>query len=198
MNAKTGKMVPLLGVGGDETLSLDDNSEVKRFKPVVKYLGPFYLKAGKENTHKIQIPNYIGAVRVMLVAGYNGSYGATEREVIVKQPVMVNATLPRVLGPSEKILVPVNVITTEDKKQDVKSEFENKLIVENPFETKPQNVGFSGAGEKTIYFELEVAKQLGKAQIDVKANSGQDKLTKQLKLQLEHLILIFQKHNLKC
>ena len=174
MNAKTGKMVPLLGVGGDETLSLDDNSEVKRFKPVVKYLGPFYLKAGKENTHKIQIPNYIGAVRVMLVAGYNGSYGATEREIIVKQPVMVNATLPRVLGPSEKILVPVNVITTEDKKQDVRVSLKTNSLLKI-LGNKTQNVSFSGAGEKTIYFELEVAKQLGKAQIDVKANSGQDK-----------------------
>lgn len=172
MNAQTGKMIPLLAVGGDEALNMEDDKDAKRFKPVVQYLGPFFLESGDENTHKVNIPNYIGAVRVMVVAGYGGAYGATEKEVLIKQPLMVTSTLPRVLGPSEKIRVPVNVIAMQDKAQTVQVKVSSNSLLK-VIGSATQQVRFEKAGEQTVYFEYEVAHQLGVAQFRVDVSAGQ-------------------------
>jgi len=181
MSAKTGKMIPLLAVGGDEALNFEDEKDANRFKAVVSYLGPFHLKGGKTNTHKIDIPNYVGAVRLMVVAGHEGAYGAAEKEIKVKQPLMVLSTLPRVLGPSEKVRIPVNVISMQDKAQtvDVKVSTNDLLAVSGPSSKK---VRFEKAGEKTVYFEYEVARKLGIAKFRVDVSSGSNTAFEELEL----------------
>jgi len=69
---------------------------------VVKYFGPFTLDGGiSSNEHKFTMPQYIGSVKTMLVAGYEGAYGKTDKATPVRKPLMVLATLPRVLGPKK-------------------------------------------------------------------------------------------------
>src|SRR5690606_28103726 len=105
--------------GGDDEIALSEESEVNRFKPVVKYLGPFYLEAGKTATHKLVMPQYIGSVRTMVVAAKDGAYGSAEATTPVKQPLMILATLPRVAGPGEEILLPVNIFTSSSNIKNV-------------------------------------------------------------------------------
>ena len=101
-----GKIERLLAIGGDGTIaSKEDDSKSNRFKPVVKYFGPFTLDGGS-NEHKFTMPLYIGSVKTMLVAGYEGAYGKTEKATPVRKPLMVLATLPRVLGPEENVKLP--------------------------------------------------------------------------------------------
>ena len=90
MSAQTGKMAALLAIGGDEGLIYKEDAKANRFKSVVTYLGPFYLDKGEEQNHTIKIPNYIGAVRVMVVGAYEGAYGSSEKEVLVKKPLMAS------------------------------------------------------------------------------------------------------------
>ena len=183
MNAKTGKMISLLAVGGDEALDLEDERDVQRFKPIVKYLGPFYLKKGKSNTHEVHVPNYIGALRVMVVAGYQGAYGAAEKEVLVRQPLMVMSTLPRVVGPSERLRVPVSVISTSDKNQTVDVKVSTNHLLK-PAGASRQRVQFEGAGEKIIYFEFDVAHELGAAEFRVDVNSDKNETHEALELKV--------------
>lgn len=171
MNARTAGLHPLLATGGDQALDFKDMQEVNRFKPVVRYYGPFFLKAGKKASHPIPLPNYLGAVRVMVVAGSNGAFGHAEKEVQVKQPLMVLSTLPRVLGPSEEIVVPVQVMAMNDALQKVKVRVKNLALLERigPAE---QEIQFSKSGEQTVYFRFKVAQQLGAAKIRVEVEGG--------------------------
>ena len=57
------------------------------------------------------MPQYIGSVKTMIVAGYEGAYGKAEKATPVRKPLMVLATLPRVLGPEEKLKLPVTLFT---------------------------------------------------------------------------------------
>lgn len=173
MNAQAGKMASLLAVGGDEGLVYKEDEKANRFKPVVTYLGPFYLKKGSKNTHQVKLPNYIGAVRVMVVAGYHGAYGAAEKEIEVKQPLMVLSTLPRVLGPSERITVPVNVITMDDRIKNVNVRITANDLLQ-PLSPLQQSVAFAKQGEKTAFFEFEVARKLGVARFKVEVSSGKE------------------------
>jgi uncharacterized protein YfaS (alpha-2-macroglobulin family) len=69
---------------------------------VVLFFGPDYTLDGGSKEHRFIMPQYIGSVKTMLVAGYEGAYGKTEKATPVRKPLMVLATLPRVLGPEEQ------------------------------------------------------------------------------------------------
>ena len=77
--------------------------------PLLNSLGPFELSAKGKNTHEIQMPNYVGSVRTMVIAKSGSAYGSSEKTTAVKMPLMVLATLPRVVGPGEKVALPVTV-----------------------------------------------------------------------------------------
>ena len=97
-----GELDRLLALGGSDAAEPTNPDEGKsRFPPVVKFLGPFSLKAGEKRAHEITLPQYVGAVRVMLVAGDGSAYGSAEKSVFVRQPLMILPTLPRVVGPDE-------------------------------------------------------------------------------------------------
>ena len=61
----------------------------------------------------------MGAVRVMLVAGRDGAFGAADKSAFVRRPLMLLATLPRVLGPEENVALPVSVFALEPTVKDV-------------------------------------------------------------------------------
>ncbi|MDH6355516.1 uncharacterized protein YfaS (alpha-2-macroglobulin family) [Dysgonomonas sp. PH5-45] len=171
VGAHAGKMGPLLSIGGDEALK-PSNNPLNRFKPVVKYLGPFTLEAGSTKNHKIKLPNYIGSVRVMVVAGTeSGAYGATEKTVPVNNPLMVLSTLPRVAGPNEDIVLPVNVFVTKDNIKTVTVNIKTKGLLQ-PTEGTSQTVTFTGKGDKVVYFKLKAGSRTGAEQISVKATGG--------------------------
>src|SRR5699024_10782860 len=104
-------------VGGGDEAAGAKNRKADRFKPVVKFLGPFTLKAGKKTSHQITMPNYVGTVRTMVVAGDNekSAYGNAEKTSVVKKPLMVFASLPRKLSPGETVTLPVTVFAMENK-----------------------------------------------------------------------------------
>tara|TARA_R110001592_G_scaffold307299_3_gene581090 strand:+ start:128293 stop:133821 length:5529 start_codon:yes stop_codon:yes gene_type:complete len=173
MSAETGKMAAMLSIGGDEALSFKEDAEANRFKPVVRFIGPFYLKANESATHKLHMPNYIGAVRVMAVAGLDGAYGSAQKEIKVKQPLMVLTTLPRVLGPSEKMRIPINVISTDDRIKNATVKVSSNNLLKNK-DSESKSVVFDGVGDQTIFFDFEVARQLGVAKFKVEVTSGKE------------------------
>ena len=181
LNAQTGEMASLLAVGGDEGLQYKEDDKANRFKPVVKYLGPFYLDGGDDANHELVVSNYIGAVRVMVVSALDGAYGKDEKEIQVKQPLMVLSTLPRVLGPSERLKIPVNVISLDDKIQKVSVKVSTNDLL-RPLEVTQKTVSFQKQGEQVVFFEYEVARKLGVAKFKVEVQSGSENAVEELEL----------------
>ncbi len=173
LGAYGGEVKSLLSIGGGAGDQGPKGKKPDRFKPVVEFLGPFELKPGQTATHSLRMPNYLGEVRAMVVAGdpQKTAYGVAERSAKVKQPLMVLGTLPRVLGPGERAQVPVTVFALEDNISVVNLEMEvgKKLLVEG----KPkQVVRFYQTGEKTAYFEVGVLSSLGKTPVKITATSN--------------------------
>lgn len=181
MSAQTGKISPLLATGGDEALNYKEDAEANRFKPVVTYLGPYFLDKGQEKSHKIHMPNYIGTVRFMVVGGFDGKYGSAEKEIQVKQPLMVLSTLPRVLGPSETVKIPINIITMDDRIKEVKVKIITNEFLK-PLGSNQQIVTIDQKGEKTIYFDYQVARKLGVANFKVEVSAGNHAAFEELEL----------------
>ncbi len=185
IGAYSGSLESLLSIGGDEGMNGKGKDKVNRFKPMVKYLGPFELDANDEQEHEITMPNYIGSVRTMVVAGQNGAYGFAEKATPVKTPLMVLATLPRVLGPSEKVKLPVTVFMMEESVKEVTITVQaNDLFATNY--TKTQTIHFDKPGDEVINFDMEVAAKIGKGEVKVTVVSGTEKATYDIELEVRN------------
>jgi uncharacterized protein YfaS (alpha-2-macroglobulin family) len=171
IGAFSGEMAGLLALGGDEYSRKNGGAKANRFKPVVQFLGPFVVEAGKQNTHKLNMPNYVGSVRTMVVAGQESAYGSTEKTTPVKKPLMVLATVPRVVGPRENVEIPVTVFAMDEKIKTVSVTIEsNELFHINGEKTK--TVKFARVGDEVVSFNLNVAEKLGIGKLKVIAKSG--------------------------
>ena len=172
-------------VGGGDEIKDPSKNKTNRFKPVVFFVGPFTLKAGEKKVHKFIMPNYIGSVRVMVVAGQKGAYGNAEKTVPVKKDLMILSTLPRVLGPNEEVKLPVTIFAMNKNVKDVMlSVSTNKLL--KIIGNNSQKIHFSKEGEKMATFALKVNSGTGKATAHILAISGNLKATYDIELDVRN------------
>ncbi|MEM6643521.1 MAG: alpha-2-macroglobulin family protein, partial [Bacteroidota bacterium] len=184
LGAYGGRLERVLAIGGDGEASLDDKDKKKpddRFKPVVQFMGPFYSD-GKATTHKFVMPQYIGSVKTMIVAGLDGAYGKAEATTPVIKPLMVLGTLPRVVGPGEKISLPVNVFKHKAyiKSATISVETKGTLKINGGNTAK---IDLSDAETALQYFELEVAKTTGIGTVKITAKSGKEEAIHEVTLE---------------
>ena len=162
----------LLALGGsDAPVQTHPDEARSRFPPVVRFFGPFRLEAGARAPHPVDLPRYIGAVRVMVVAGDKGAYGAAAKSVFVRQPLMLLPTLPRVVGPGEDVSVPVSVFVTDPEIRNVTLAIEPDAQFTVVGEATTQ-IAFTRPDEKLGMLRLKVANSIGNGHIRVTASSG--------------------------
>jgi hypothetical protein len=185
IGAWSGDLDRILTIGGDQDAGPAKQKKANRFKPVVQYLGPFHLDEGESQTHNFTLPQYIGSVRAMVVAADHGSYGNVEKTVAVKKPLMILATMPRVLGPTETIKLPVTVFAMEKNVRDV-----TVTLQSNPFlevvGSPTQTVSFSEVGEQQVYFNVNVKQNIGIGKVKVTATSGNEKADCDIELDIRN------------
>ena len=169
LGAHSGTMGPLLGIGGDEALN-PSNDNVNRFKPIVQFIGPFALKGGEAKTHTLRLPQYVGSVRVMVVAGGDGAYGNAEKTVAVKSDLMTLSTLPRVLGPDEEVWLPVNVFA-QNNVRNVKVSIQTKGLLK-PTDGTTKSISFDKSGDDILFFKLQSGAETGAEQVVIKASGN--------------------------
>src|SRR5690606_23216172 len=147
-------------------------AKANRFQPVVKFLGPFTLRKGGTNTHDFTLPQYIGSVRAMVIAGQDGAYGFAEKAVAVKKPLMLLATLPRVIGPKETFKLPLTVFAMEDQVKQVSLDVtaSGGLSIQGG----KQTLRFDKPGEQMAYATATVGNKTGVGKLRAVAKSGSE------------------------
>lgn len=175
------KLERAFAVGGDENLAAAKRKKANRFKPVVSFIGPFTVAKGKTNTHQLSMPNYVGAVRVMAVAGDKGAYGKAEKSVKVLKPLMLLATLPRVVGPGEEVSLPVNVFAMKPEVKNVRISVQANEFFELQDGASKQ-VQFSEPGDQLASFKLKVVDKTGIGKVKVLAESGANKASYEIEI----------------
>ena len=175
----------ILTIGGDNDAGPVKQKTANRFKPVVKFLGPFHLAKGEKQTQRFIMPSYIGSVRMMVVAAQKGSYGYTEKNVAVKKPLMVLATLPRVLSPGETIQLPVTIFAMENNIRSV-----NVSVVSNAFfevlDNPTKTISFTNTGEQLAFFNVRIKNATGIGKMKVIVSSGSEKASDEVELDIRN------------
>ena len=179
-----GELDRLLALGGSDAAKPTNPDEGKsRFPPVVRFLGPFSLEAGEKRAHTVDLPEYVGAVRVMVVAGDGSAYGSAEKSVPVRQALMILPTIPRVIGPDESFRLPVSVFTADAAIKNVKLEVQTDArftAVGEPSTT----LTFTRPEEKLGFLALKSGSKLGKGKIRVIATSGKHRAESEVWLEV--------------
>ncbi|MGZ4000696.1 MAG: alpha-2-macroglobulin family protein, partial [Mucilaginibacter sp.] len=173
LGAYGGGLERILSIGGDGTGGANKNVSINRFKPVVKFLGPFHLDKGEKQTQHFTLPQYIGSVKAMVIAGHEGSYGYAEKAVPVKKPLMILATLPRVLGPTEKVELPVTVFALENNIKTVTVTVQSNAF-SNLAGNNSKSVTFTKTGDQLVTFDLDVKDFIGVGKVKIMAKSGSE------------------------
>ncbi|NIM15392.1 MAG: hypothetical protein GTO45_25725 [Candidatus Aminicenantes bacterium] len=177
IGAHKGDIFRLFSIGGD--IDADDSyrssklsaGKVRRFKPISMFKGPVFTDENGYAKISFKMPNYIGSVRVMVVSAKGNCYGKAEKAVPVKTDLMVLPTLPRVLSPGDRVVVPVSVFAL---RQDIK-DVDVSIHAEGPVDIVGEGrraLKFEKPGEQEVKFSLQVKQAVGSAAITIKAVSS--------------------------
>jgi len=170
LGAFGGTLERIFAIGGDEAVLDKSANKAQRFLPVVKFLGPFTLASGKTNIHTLTLPQYTGSIRTMVIAGSDRAFGAAEKSVFVKDPLMVLATAPRVISPGEKVALPVSIFIQKEGIKEISAKaLANDLI---KLEETVKNIIVAGMGEKETEFMFTVGEKTGVAKISISVSGG--------------------------
>lgn len=155
---------------------IDGGTEINKrranqFKPVVKFLGPFFLEGGQENKHTFMMPDYVGSVRTMVVAAGDGAYGHAEVTRPVNKPLMVSGTLPLVLSPKESVKLPVDVFAMESSVKSVRVSISTNNLL-GLAGKRSEELFFAKTGNREIDFELRIPHRTGLGEVQINAASG--------------------------
>ncbi len=171
INKNGGEIEKIISVGGDgENLEGAAKANANRFIPVVHFDGPFYLEGGASKTHKIDIPNYMGSVKLVVVAKSESSYGSSEKVVPVKKELMLLTTFPRVLTLGDQVAIPVNTFWTENRQTNVSLNMKSNEVV-TPVRSEA-NVSFEKAGDKIATLLADVGEKEGIAEFRIEGLAG--------------------------
>lgn len=182
IGAYGGKLERLLSIGGSDDEANPMNpaqGQTLRFAPVVRFFGPYTIESRRSQKIDFVMPNYAGSVRVMVVAGHAGAYGAAEKSCLVRNDVMLLATMPRVLGPNEEIVLPVNLFTSNASISRVNVSLktsENIAIVGD----SEQSLAIANGNDHIARFRLKTGGTTGVARVEISAEGNKGGRAKQM------------------
>ena len=108
-----------------------------------------------------------------------------KKAVPVKKPLMVLASLPRVLGPGETVKLPVTVFAMEKYIKNVKVEIRTNDLVQT-MNGEFKTIQFVKPGDEVVDFDLKVKNALGIAKVKVIATAGANKAEYEVELDVRN------------
>ncbi|MBK8055859.1 MAG: hypothetical protein IPK35_21965 [Saprospiraceae bacterium] len=176
INYFKGKFAGIISIGGDDAYHPDAIAEINRFKPVAIHMGPFKAGKGGKMNHTIHIPNYIGRVRLMIVACNDKNFGKLDKAIPVKNPLMIQTQFPRSLNVSDKLLLPVTILKDEPGIQSatLTAKVDPTMIKGL---TASKSIAFGGKNQVLQSYNIEVLNKTGKLDVEMGISSGNKKMT---------------------
>ncbi|NNF22228.1 MAG: hypothetical protein HKN67_09810, partial [Saprospiraceae bacterium] len=177
----------VFSIGGDEAAEklLDESADFNRFVPVVFHLGSFQLSPNKKNKHSIDIPNYIGSLRLMLVACNDRSFGSTDKSIKVISPLMIQSQLPRSLNITDKVDVPITFFKDESriKQVNLTTKTSNDLL---KFEQTGLSTSLTGSDQAIETLSFTTGLEAGNTDITFQAKSAGFEAFEETKLYINY------------
>jgi alpha-2-macroglobulin len=163
--------------GGDGGGGLD---RVQQVKPVALWSGMVEVPANGKVDIPFAVPQYRGQLRVMVVAAGTKRMAHGDAKVLVRDPLVLQTTLPRFLIESDRVRVPVFVTNVSGARQTVKVSVRSEGLeaedgIENPIEiagSREKSKAIADGASETFLFDLIAKAHVGAAKLIVTAEDG--------------------------
>ena len=169
--------------GGDEGGAA---GRVQPVKPVALWSGVVPVPASGKVSIPFKLPLYRGAVRVMAVTTSPKRVGKASAQVLVRDPLVLQATLPRFLTQNDEIQIPVFLTNLSGSAQEVKVSLsaENLPVpglempatsMGSPLQMLGKNEGrvrLENGKATTLVFQARAISAVGAARLKVTAEGG--------------------------
>jgi uncharacterized protein YfaS (alpha-2-macroglobulin family) len=144
---------------------------VKRVKPVALWSG--LVQTNKEGWArvKLKVPQFNGQLRLMAVAFKGSKFGADQRPIVVKDPIVITPTLPRFVAPLDAFDVPVEVFngTSQTAKIIVSAHTKGKLLI---FGDAAKTLTLAANSQGQVKFAFKADEVVGKVKVHITAESA--------------------------
>ncbi|MBS1536240.1 MAG: alpha-2-macroglobulin family protein [Bacteroidetes bacterium] len=122
--------------------------------------------SGSEASYTIDIPQFSGDLRVMVVCYKNKSFGAAEKHIKVADPIVVSSALPRFASPNDTLVIPVTLTNTTSKTANAtaKLSISGAMYVVGNYQ---QSVNISANSEANVTFRAVAKQEIGIADATV-------------------------------
>ncbi len=158
---------------------------VQPVKPVALWSGVLPVPSNGKLRVPFKLPQYRGAVRVMVVTSGPKRIGHAAAQVLVRDPLVLQTTLPRFLSQGDEIQIPVFVTNLSGKAQDVKVSLtaENLAVpgmampasMASPLQLLGKSEGkvkLEDGKAATLVFQAKAVQAVGAARLKVTAEGG--------------------------
>jgi len=144
---------------------------VRRVKPVAFWSGLIKTDGNGRGEANFSLPQFNGSVRVMAVAFAGDKFGSAQKNLFVREPIVITPTFPRFIASTDEFVVPVSVYNGTAGEND----FEVKLAIDGPVKlateaTQPVKVTKGSEGQ--VYFKAQAEPTIGKVTFRVSAKGG--------------------------
>ncbi len=185
--------------GGDGSDGMRSNGSPPTEKLVSFFHGPVRLDENGKALVEFDIPQFNGSVRVMATSWTADGVGASEKEIIIRDPVVVAASMPRFMAPGDTSRLLVEITNTDAPSGVYGINVEAGDHLEFPPDSIPDSIELAQGGKQTLKLPF-IAKSVGESwasiglsgpdgiaiahNVAIKVRPGQLPLTRKLKTPL--------------
>jgi hypothetical protein len=144
---------------------------VRRVKPVAFWTGLIKTDGKGRGEANFQLPQFNGSVRVMAVAFAGDKFGNAQKNIFVREPIVITPTFPRFIASTDEFVVPVGVYNGTA----AENNFEIKLSIDGPVKLvseSAQTIKIAKGSENQVYFKARAERAMGKVTFRVSASGG--------------------------
>jgi len=155
--------------GGDAG-KRDTKSMPKKVKLVDIFSGPVQLNAQGEADVPLNIPDFNGTLRLMVVASTADAYGNADREVVVSAPIVAEIAMPRFIGPGDNSTLALDVTNMMQGEQNIQIKLStDKLLRVTDGE---RNIKLAPRQRNILRFNVEPTEPFGLSRVMLDVKTG--------------------------
>lgn len=168
---------PLAG-GGDDLAGASSfmrTEGIRRVKPVTFWSGVLDTGASGAVTHRVALPDFQGALRIVAVGNRDKRFGANTAMTRVRTPLVLTPTLPRFLSLGDEIEIPLTLRNDTP----AAGSFSIGATVSGPATLGPMPgpVTLEPGREDTVYLPLRCGLEEGKVTLSFTATGNKETAT---------------------
>lgn len=153
---------------GDDVAKRINPLANNRVKPVSFWSGTLLTDKNGEVSYSFDVPAFSGRLRIVAVAAKGQAFGAAQGAMLVADPVVISAGLPRFASPQDALKVPVMLANTTEEAIEV----ETSITASGAASVKgkgTQTLRLAPNSQSTVFFEAQAARTIGQATIKIQA-----------------------------